>query len=355
MKYLLNRKTMRAKKNFVLDTTVILYDHQCLENFQENDIYLPVVVLEELDKLKEGNDQINYNAREFVQELDLLTNNDLFLKGVSLGTGLGTLYVVTGDKYQDKIAMSFPERTPDHRILSCTLSIAEKSPKTQTFLVSKNIGLRMKARSLGIQVEDYIHENIEKTIIAKAAKPKSTFTEYNKRYQVFISSTFKDLIEERNKVIEAVIGNNCMPAGMEYFPATREKQFSYIKKIIDDCDFYILISAGKYGSLAEDDISYTEKEFDYAVASQKEIMCFLYKDINLLPGKALENSDEGKLKLENFRKKITDLGLVQFWENKDNLAYLVTQSLNKAIFEAKNSDLGWVKLKAIKEMISMIQ
>ena len=109
---------MGAKKNFVLDTNVILHDYKCIENFQENDIYLPIVVLEELDKFKKGSEQINYNAREFVRELDLLTSNDLFLKGASLGPGKGTLYIVTGDKYQEKIAHSFPDKTPDHRILS---------------------------------------------------------------------------------------------------------------------------------------------------------------------------------------------------------------------------------------------
>lgn len=151
---------MGTKKNFVLDTNVILHDYKCVENFQENDIYLPIVVLEELDKFKKGSEQINYNAREFVRELDLLTSNDLFLKGASLGPGKGTLFVVTGDKYQDKIASSFPEKTPDHRILSCACFIAEKYPKIKTTLVSKDVNLRMKARSLGISVEDYITDKV---------------------------------------------------------------------------------------------------------------------------------------------------------------------------------------------------
>ncbi|RHJ87783.1 PhoH family protein [Parabacteroides sp. AM08-6] len=153
---------MGAKKNFVLDTNVILHDYKCIENFQENDIYLPIVVLEELDKFKKGSDQINYNAREFVRELDTLTSNDLFLKGASLGPGKGTLHVVTGDKYQDKIYQSFPEKTADHRILSCTLSVAEseKDKKVKTILVTKDVNLRMKARSLGIEVEDYITDKV---------------------------------------------------------------------------------------------------------------------------------------------------------------------------------------------------
>lgn len=163
---------MGAKKNFVLDTNVILHDYKCIENFQENDIYLPIVVLEELDKFKKGSDQINYNAREFVRELDTLTSNDLFLKGASLGPGKGTLHVVAGDKYQEKIYQSFPEKTADHRILSCTLSVAEseKDRKVKTILVTKDVNLRMKARSLGIEVEDYITDKVINVDIFKRAQ-----------------------------------------------------------------------------------------------------------------------------------------------------------------------------------------
>lgn len=163
---------MGAKKNFVLDTNVILHDYKCIENFQENDIYLPIVVLEELDKFKKGSDQINYNAREFVRELDAITSNDLFLKGASLGPGKGILHVVTGDKYQEKIYQSFPERTADHRILSCTLSVAEaeKNKKVKTILVTKDVNLRMKARSLGIEVEDYITDKVVNVDIFERAQ-----------------------------------------------------------------------------------------------------------------------------------------------------------------------------------------
>ena len=156
----------------MLDPNVILHDYKCIENFQENDIYLPIVVLEELDKFKKGSDQINYNAREFVRELDTLTSNDLFLKGASLGPGKGTLHVVTGDKYQEKIYQSFPEKTADHRILSCTLSVAEseKDRKVKTILVTKDVNLRMKARSLGIEVEDYITDKVINVDIFKRAQ-----------------------------------------------------------------------------------------------------------------------------------------------------------------------------------------
>lgn len=131
------------KKNFVLDTNVILHDFRCLENFEENDIYLPIVVLEELDKFKKGNEQINYNAREFLRQLDVITDDNLFTKGTPLGSGMGNLFVDTSIKSQEKVLQLFPERIPDHRILASVLDISERNPKVKTILVTKDINLRM--------------------------------------------------------------------------------------------------------------------------------------------------------------------------------------------------------------------
>lgn len=149
-----------TKKNFVLDTNVILHDYKCLDNFEENDIYLPFVVLEELDKFKKGNDQINFNARAFVRELDLITDDNLFTEGAELGMGRGRLYVINSSPTNPRIAEAFPERTPDNRILSAVIDTAEKFPSLKTILVSKDINLRMKARSLGLLAEDYINDKV---------------------------------------------------------------------------------------------------------------------------------------------------------------------------------------------------
>jgi PhoH-like ATPase len=151
---------MNRTKNFVLDTNVILHDYKCLDNFQDNDIYLPIATLEELDKFKKGSDQLSYNARAFIRNLDALTSGDFHLRGASLGDGRGTLYVVTDDKYQPKIASAFLERIPDHRILSCAYTVAEEHPDMKTVLVTKDINLRMKARALGIPVEDYTTDKV---------------------------------------------------------------------------------------------------------------------------------------------------------------------------------------------------
>ena len=151
---------MGAKKNFVIDTNVILHDYNCLKNFQENDIYLPIVVLEELDKFKKGNEQINFNAREFLRELDLITDDSLFYKGAPLGEGLGRLFVIAGSVDAPEVSDSFPERIPDHKILAVADWLTRQKKDMKTILVTKDVNLRMKARSIGLLCEDYINDKV---------------------------------------------------------------------------------------------------------------------------------------------------------------------------------------------------
>lgn len=159
---------MVNKKNFVIDTNVILHDYGFLSNFQENDIYLPIVVLEELDKFKKGNEQINFNAREFLRELDTLSSEELFTSGVSLGKERGRLFVVVGDVEAPKVHESFPVRIPDNRILAVTEYLTGRDKNVKTILVTKDVNLRVKARALGLLSEDYITDKVEsKNILEK--------------------------------------------------------------------------------------------------------------------------------------------------------------------------------------------
>lgn len=153
------------KKNFVLDTNVVLHDFRCIENFEENDIYLPIVVLEELDKFKKGSEQINYNAREFLRQLDTITDDDLFKKGAPIGDGKGKLYIIANTRIPERIAEVFPENIPDHRILGTLWEITERDPKVKTILVTKDINLRMKARSVGLHAEDYINDKVSNVFL----------------------------------------------------------------------------------------------------------------------------------------------------------------------------------------------
>jgi PhoH-like ATPase len=152
---------MAKKKIFILDTNVILHDFRCIYKFEENDLVIPIVVLEELDKMKKGADLISYNAREFTRELDHLAGKRQFKDGIPLGKGLGKLYVETGKEYSKKLAESFPEKTPDHRILAIADYVATANPKVPTILVSKDINLRMKAKSLGLDAEDYESDKVQ--------------------------------------------------------------------------------------------------------------------------------------------------------------------------------------------------
>ncbi|MBT3386117.1 MAG: PhoH family protein [Prolixibacteraceae bacterium] len=147
--------TNNKSKIFILDTNVILHDHTCIYQFQDNDVILPITVLEELDKFKRGNGLINFQAREFVRVLDDIVGDELFNGGKSLGKGKGKLRIETGKPFSNAIKASFREDIPDHRILAITDHTVKAYPKRKTILVSKDINLRMKAKSLGIQAEDY--------------------------------------------------------------------------------------------------------------------------------------------------------------------------------------------------------
>lgn len=162
-----------------------------------------------------------------------------------------------------------------------------------------------------------------------------------KRYQVFVSSTYSDLKEERGKVMQTIMALDCIPAGMELFPAIDAEQFEFIKKIIDDCDYYILIVGGRYGSISEVGTSFTEKEYDYAVSKNIPVLAFLHNDIKNLTFEKSEATEENREKLKAFRDKVSRGRLVQFWTNADELNGKVAVSLTKTIkiYPA----VGWVR------------
>ncbi len=178
-----------AKKIFILDTNVLLHDHKCIYNMDDNDIIIPIVVLEELDKFKKGNDLINYQAREFVRELDRLAGEKLFSDGVPLGPGKGKLFVATGKPFPEIMNESFSEKNADHRILAISLFVKDKFPKRKVILITKDLNLRMKAKSLGLLSQDYesdkvknldilykgveIYEDFDQAFIAKLYEKKS--------------------------------------------------------------------------------------------------------------------------------------------------------------------------------------
>jgi hypothetical protein len=162
-----------------------------------------------------------------------------------------------------------------------------------------------------------------------------------KRYQFFVSSTFEDLQKERKEVIQALLELDFIPAVMELFPATNEEQWQLIKRILDASDYFILILGGRYGSTDQTGISYTEKEYDYAVSTGKPILAFIHHDPSSLPSGNVEKSPKGRQKLLDFQKKVKKNKLYRTWKSPEDLAGLVSRAAVRLI--STNPGEGWIR------------
>ncbi len=163
----------------------------------------------------------------------------------------------------------------------------------------------------------------------------------NKKYQVFVSSTYKDLKEERMAVTHLLLKMGFIPVGMEQFPASNMSQMEYIKMMLDSCDYYLLILAGKYGSADADGIGFTEKEYDYAIASGIPVMSILIKDIGKLENAKCEDTDAKRELLKKFRDKVSAGKLVDFYTDLGSLTTAVAAAIHSCVqlFPAK----GWIR------------
>lgn len=303
---------MGTKKNFVIDTNVILHDYNCLKNFQENDIYLPIIVLEELDEFKKGTEQINFNAREFVRELDLITDDNLFSTGAPLGEGLGRLFVVTGTVDAPKVSSSFPVPKPDHQILAVAEYLEAKYPKMKTILVTKDVNLRMKARSIGVLCEDYItdkvvnidifdksseiFDNIDPTLIDRIYSSKDgldigefDFKDIIRPNECFVLKSDRSSVLARYNPISRTVYrvNKTKNYGIE--PRNAEQTFAF--EILNDPNVKLVALTGKAGTgktllaLA----AALGKLSDYKqILLARPIIALSNKDIGFLPGDAQE-------------------------------------------------------------------
>ena len=152
-----------------------------------------------------------------------------------------------------------------------------------------------------------------------------------KKLQVFISSTWTDMILERQAVVEAILEAGHIPAGMELFSADNKKQFEVIKKVIDLCDYYILIIGQRYGSINPDTgISYTEMEYDYAIKNKIPVLVFVLDEQIVLPDDKKENEPDKVERLKAFREKALTNRLCSIWKNTDELVGKVAVSIMTA-------------------------
>ncbi len=149
------------RKIFVLDTNIILHDSSCINQFDEHDIVIPIAVIEELDRFKKGNEILNCNAREFARALDALTGDRIFNGGVPIGPGKGKITVCLDREFHDTLKANFPPGKPDHHILNAAYHIACEHGFERVFLVTKDVNLRMKAKSIGLMAQDYSTDRVQ--------------------------------------------------------------------------------------------------------------------------------------------------------------------------------------------------
>lgn len=158
-------------KIFVLDTNVILHDHKAIRHFQDNNLVVPVAVIEELDKFKKGNDALAFNARAFVRDLDRITEGRFFGKeGIQIARGLGKIKVEPNHPFSPEFKDLFKDDIQDHRILATAMWVRDNNPGTFVALVTKDVNLRMKAKAAGMEVQDYLTDRVEEVRIDAAQK-----------------------------------------------------------------------------------------------------------------------------------------------------------------------------------------
>lgn len=179
----------------------------------------------------------------------------------------------------------------------------------------------------------------------------------DKRFQIFISSTFVDLVDERQSVLKSILELDHMPAGMELFPASDDSAWTLIKDVIDASDYYVLIIGGRYGSQDDEGIGYTEKEYDYALQTKKPVIPLLHQKPEALPREKTETDQAIWQKLAEFREKIESKHTCVYWSDSEELKSKVIVGLTAAI--KRHPAVGWVradqvpKEATIKEILTL--
>jgi len=155
--------TKKSNKIFVIDSSVILYDHNAIYNFEDNDVAIPITVFEELDNFKKGNDTVNYEAREFIRSIDKLASKSTLNDWIPINKSKGKFKVVMTENSDLNAINVFQENKPDHHILNAALTLMQEFPDKLVTLVSKDINLRLKAKSLNLNADDYLTGKVKDT------------------------------------------------------------------------------------------------------------------------------------------------------------------------------------------------
>lgn len=176
-----------------------------------------------------------------------------------------------------------------------------------------------------------------------------------RKFSIFISSTYEDLIEERQALVGVALENNLIPVGMEQFHAAPTSQWNVITKMIDECDFYLLVIGGRYGSIDDETgISYTEKEYNYAKSKGLPVLVLIKKSSAILESEKDTGDDkyDKMKKLDEFREKVkNDKNTVDFFTDLNSLKYVASPAFSNAI-NYVDDNAGWVRYRDIVDVIN---
>lgn len=201
----------KRPKIFVLDTNIVLHDYKAIRKFQDNDIVIPIAVLEELDKFKKGTDALSFNARGFMRDIDRLTEGKMFGKsGVPLGKGLGNIKIEPNHPFPDSMKDLFHDDIQDHRILATAIWVRDNNPDRFVALVTKDINLRMKAKAAGMVAQDYLTDRVEENKV-----------EFSQKEVQFVDSLPDDVMQElaygKDNVIDWRAVSNARPSANQLY------------------------------------------------------------------------------------------------------------------------------------------
>ncbi|MEZ4908254.1 MAG: PhoH family protein [Saprospiraceae bacterium] len=364
------------KKTFILDTNVILHDHHSISQFEENDIIIPIEVLEELDNFKKGSSQMNYNAREFLREIDRLVGDKIFNGGISLGEGKGKIKIALNCEFPEKFKNIFSESKVDHRILAVASKYQDDFPDEKVVLISKDVNLRVKAKSIGINAEDYESDKIDNIDEMNRGVLHLDVTNddllngiYKSKKGVKIDDEKYDLGLGENQFF--VLSNGQSSVLARYYP-----KFNILKKIVKksafgikprnaeqtfaleallDPDILLLSLTGKAGTgktLLALAAAMEQHNIYNSILLARPIISLSNRDIGFLPGDQFDKTEPYMQPLfdnldvikHNFNKTTKEAQKIdQMLENKElviaPLAFIRGRSLNNTYFiidEAQN-------------------
>lgn len=212
-------------KLFVLDTSVLLHDHDAILNFDKHDVAIPITVLEELDKFKIGNDTKNFSAREVIRFIDRISVNGGLQQWVSLGANLGQFRVLLNTHPKEVNAEKvYGSDKNDHKIINATLAIQEQEPKKEVILVTKDINLRIKAKALGLLSEDYETGKVQVADLEKSSSSTIEGVDSEVIKQLFLKGTLEEggILGTKKVANGYYILKNGKSSGLAYYDPTTD-------------------------------------------------------------------------------------------------------------------------------------